>query len=210
MERHDLPRISPTDELSRRTLLQALAGAFGAAVLPLNWQDIEQTAHRAHTIAPTPGHAHTFMTASEAADVEAIAAQIVPSDDTPGAREAGAIHFIDQALATVLAHLGSGYRAQLAEFQAGCRVRYPNAASFAALAPAQQIEYLTSIERTPFFDMTRILTLLGLFTMPSYGGNRDGIGWALIGFEDEHVFQPPFGYYDRDYPGFVIDPAGTP
>ena len=22
-----------------------------------------------------------------------------------------------------------------------------------------------------------------------------------------HVFHPPFGYYDRDYPGFVIDPV---
>jgi hypothetical protein len=55
-----------------------------------------------------------------------------------------------------------------------------------------------------------VLTVLGLFTMPSYGGNRDGIGWALIGFEDQHAFQPPFGYYDRDYPGFVVDPKVTP
>ena len=30
-------------------------------------------------------------------------------------------------------------------------------------------------------------------------------GWKLIGFEDRHAFQPPFGYYDRDYPGFVDD-----
>ena len=43
--------------------------------------------------------------------------------------------------------------------------------------------------------------------MPAYGGNRDGVGWKLIGFEDRHVFQPPFGYYDRDYPGFVVDPV---
>jgi hypothetical protein len=42
-----------------------------------------------------------------------------------------------------------------------------------------------------------------MFSLPAYGGNRDGVGWKLIGFEDEHVFHPPFGYYDRDYPGFV-------
>ena len=24
-----------------------------------------------------------------------------------------------------------------------------------------------------------------------------------MGFEDQHVFEPPFGYYDRDYQGFV-------
>ncbi len=44
-----------------------------------------------------------------------------------------------------------------------------------------------------------------MFTAPTYGGNRDGLGWKLIGFEAQHVFQPPFGYYDRDYPGFVVD-----
>ena len=48
-----------------------------------------------------------------------------------------------------------------------------------------------------------------MFSLPEYGGNRDGVGWKLLGFEDQHVFQPPFGYYDRDYPGFVIDPART-
>ena len=52
-----------------------------------------------------------------------------------------------------------------------------------------------------------LLTLLGMFSLPSYGGNRGGVGWKLIGFEDAHVFQSPFGYYDRDYPGFVIDPV---
>ena len=26
-----------------------------------------------------------------------------------------------------------------------------------------------------------------MFTLPAYGGNRDGVGWKLIGFEDQHV-----------------------
>jgi hypothetical protein len=46
-----------------------------------------------------------------------------------------------------------------------------------------------------------------MFSLPAYGGNRDAAGWKLIGFEDQHVFHPPFGYYDRDYPGFVADAA---
>jgi hypothetical protein len=29
------------------------------------------------------------------------------------------------------------------------------------------------------------------------------MGWALVGFEDRHSFQSPFGYYDKDYPGFA-------
>ena len=32
----------------------------------------------------------------------------------------------------------------------------------------------------------------------------DGLGWGLIGFQDQHVFSPPFGHYDRDYPGFEM------
>jgi gluconate 2-dehydrogenase gamma chain len=198
-------------DLSRRALLQAIAAAFGAAALPLDWTGIEQAAHQAHANARAVGDAKiSFLTAAEAADIEAVAAQIIPTDDTPGAREAGVVFFIDRALATCLSHLASDYRAQLAQFQAACRARHPAAASFASLAPAQQIEYLTSVDRTPFFDTTRLLTLLGMFSRPEYGGNRNGVGWKLIGFEDQHVFQPPFGYYDRDYPGFVADPTGTP
>ena len=35
-----------------------------------------------------------------AAEIEAIAARIIPSDATPGAREAGVVYFIDRALST--------------------------------------------------------------------------------------------------------------
>ena len=151
----------------------------------------------------------TFLTAAEAADVDAVAAQIVPTDDSPGAREAGVVYFIDRALSTSLSQLAADYRAQLAAFRQTFREQHPGAASFASLTPEQQVEYLKGVDRTPFFNTTRLLTLLGMFTRPEYGGNRDGVGWKLLGFEDAHVFRPPFGYYDRDYPGFVIDPVKT-
>jgi hypothetical protein len=44
----------------------------------------------------------------------------------------------------------------------------------------------------------RFLTIAGLLASPQYGGNHDGIGWQLIGFEDLHAFTPPFGYYDGE------------
>jgi gluconate 2-dehydrogenase gamma chain len=199
------------DDLSRRVLLQGIAATFSAAAVPWDWAAVSEAAHQAHAAASSSGDGvAAFLTPAEAADVEAVAAQIIPTDDTPGAREAGVVHFIDRALATFLSPLAADYRAQLAAFQAACRVRHPDAAAFASLAPAQQIEFLTSVERTPFFDTTRLLTILGLFSMPGYGGNRDGVGWKLIGFDDQHAFQPPFGHYDRDYPGFVVDGSGTP
>jgi len=180
--------------ISRRSLLQGILAAIStAAALPSGW-----TVALADT---------TFLTAAEAADVEAVAAQIIPTDDTPGAREAGVLNFIDRGLATFLSHLASDYRKELAAFQAAFRLAHPEAASFASLASDAQIAYLKTVDRTPFFEATRLLTLLAMFSLPSYGGNRNGVGWRLIGFEAQHMFQPPFGYYDRDYPGFMPAPA---
>jgi gluconate 2-dehydrogenase gamma chain len=192
---------------SRRSLLQAIAALVAAAATPIGWAEAAQAMNEAHHAAPADGATISWLTAAEAADVEAIAAQIVPTDDTPGAREAGAVYFIDRALATFFAQLAGDYRAQLAEFQAGYRRRHPAAASFASLTSDEQIAHLKTIEATPFFNTTRLLTLFGMFSLPAYGGNRDGIGWKLIGFEDRHIFQPPFGYYDRNYPGFVSEPT---
>lgn len=195
-------------DLSRRSLLQAIAGVVATAATPLGWADVAHAMDQAHAAAPVAGDAKlAFLSAAEAADIEAVAAQIIPTDDSPGAREAGVIYFIDRALGTFFSQLAVDYRAQLATFQAAYRERHPAVRSFASLTSEQQIAYLKEIDRTPFFNTTRLLTLLGMFSLPEYGGNRDGVGWKLLGFEDRHVFRPPFGYYDRDYPGFVIDPV---
>jgi hypothetical protein len=71
------------------------------------------------------------------------------------------------------------------------------------MGPDQQIAYLKTVDRTAFFETMRTLTLLGMFSSPKYGGNFGGAGWKLMGFEDRHAFTPPFGYYDREYTGFV-------
>src|SRR5947199_8393291 len=53
-----------------------------------------------------------------------------------------------------------------------------------------------------FFETLRQHTIAGFLIDPEYGGNHDGVGWKVIGREREHVFQSPFGYYDKDYPGW--------
>jgi gluconate 2-dehydrogenase gamma chain len=181
---------------------------MATAAMPLGWAEIAQAMGEAHAASQAGGDAKiSFLDAAEAADIEAVAAQIIPTDDSPGAREAGVVYFIDRALATFLSQLAGDYRGQLAAFQAAFRERHPTALSFASIPSDQQIDYLKGVDRTPFFNTTRLLTLLGMFSLPAYGGNRDGIGWKLLGFEDAHVFRPPFGYYDRDYPGFVVEPV---
>jgi len=193
--------------LSRRSLLQAIVATMASAALPLPWSSIAHAGHDVHVPAQGSDAKVSFLSATEAADIEAVAAQIIPTDDTPGAREAGVVYFIDRSLASFFSHLAGDYRAQLAAFQAAFRDRHPSAGSFASLPSERQIEYLKGVDQTPFFTTTRLLTLLGMLSLPGYGGNRSGVGWKLLGFEDAHAFAAPFGYYDRDYPGFVIDPV---
>jgi gluconate 2-dehydrogenase gamma chain len=55
------------------------------------------------------------------------------------------------------------------------------------------------------------LTVAGMFALPSYGGNRDHIGWKLLGFTHQHVWAPPFGFYDAGLVGKPVsatDAAG--
>ncbi len=179
-----------------------MGGTLGASCLALNWSEIVQAAGQAATDISSGSHATKFLTAEEAADVEAICAQIIPTDSTPGAREAGVLLFLDRALVSFYAHQALTLRSGLAEFQGACRKWRPLANSFSALPSAEQIEFLRTVDHTPFFDSMRLLTVIGMFSMPAYGGNRHGLGWKLLGFEDLHAFQPPFGHYDRGYPGF--------
>jgi hypothetical protein len=52
----------------------------------------------------------------------------------------------------------------------------------------------------------RVHTIVAFLVDPDSGGNRDGVGWKVIGREPEHIFQPPFGYYDKDYAGWQPNP----
>ena len=72
--------------------------------------------------------------------------------------------------------------------------------SFAKLDTAQQSALFHDVERTnsDFFTALLAATAAGMFASPEYGGNRDKLGWKLLGFEDRYFWQQPFGYYDRD------------
>jgi gluconate 2-dehydrogenase gamma chain len=131
-----------------------------------------------------------------AAEIEAIAAQIIPSTGGPGAREAGVIYFIDQSLATFASDDREAYRIGMAELQQKRRDLFPTSTSIASLPDEQQKTLIRAIETTPFFELLRTHTVLGFLGNPSYGGNRGETGWKQIGFSDEMAYQPPFGYYD--------------
>jgi gluconate 2-dehydrogenase gamma chain len=138
------------------------------------------------------------LSADQAVEIEAIAAQILPTTDTPGAREAGVIHFIDHALATFDRSRRRDYQRGLGDLQVRVARKFPPARKFSELDAARQVEMLREIEKTPFFGTLHFHTVAGFLADPQYGGNRNQVGWKLIGFDNAPVHQPPFGYYDRE------------
>jgi gluconate 2-dehydrogenase gamma chain len=198
------------DEVSRRAFLLSSGGVFASLIAASHWPSIAAAAHHAEQISAAAVPAQfEFFSAADGADVEAVCSQIVPSGATPGAREAHAVYFIDRSFLTFFSAAAPFYRSGLAEFQAKFRAAN-TAASFAAASPAEQTTFLKTADQTAFFGMTRMLTVLGMFTSAKYGGNYQGSGWKLMGFVDQHAFVPPFGYYDAEYKGFVPYPAEKP
>jgi gluconate 2-dehydrogenase gamma chain len=186
---------------SRRTLLTASGGALAALWLGANADDLLGWLQHAERTAESSGPPPLLsLTPEQAADLEAIAAQIIPSDDTPGAREARVIEFIDYALAHWASPRLPALLEGLAALHADLEARWPDSGRFAALDSERQIELLQAWEavKSPAFEIARSLTIAGMFSSPEHRGNRDEIGWRLLGFESRHAWQPPFGAYDGE------------
>lgn len=186
------------DQVSRRAFLAA-AGAVGATWLFADPEQLQAAlAHARSAVLERPPYRFDVLTPEQAADLEAICMRIFPSDGSPGAKEAGVIHFIDKALGTFAAPQKDFVLNGLADVNKKVGVKWPGTTSFSALTPEQQDEYLKSVEQTPFFGQTRFACCVGMFGNPSYGGNRDEVGWKLLGFESHGIYEPPFGFYDAE------------
>ena len=176
-----------------------------------------------------------FFDAHQRATVEAAMARIIPTDDTPGAREAGTIDFLDGYLSGLdriyakpdgsgfeklegrradawqqrLDVLRDKYVHGVEELDRRSRDRF--GADFVSLDAGQQDSVLTELERpgldlgsaeavagfapveTPlqqtsveidldFLPLLALHTRQGFYADPVYGGNRDRVGWQVIGF----------------------------
>jgi gluconate 2-dehydrogenase gamma chain len=169
--------------LSRRELLRHTAAVGAISAVPVAaWSPLAngQTADNAQTLTP-----ESLQT------LEAVVARLIPSDaNGPGALEAGAAHYIDRALGNALADARDRYATGLAALDSLARARSGRA--FAALEFAAQDALLHEIEDdgnaalgpdlAGFLDLVLGHTLEGTFGDPHYGGNRDFIGWDMIGY----------------------------
>ncbi|MGA7413839.1 MAG: gluconate 2-dehydrogenase subunit 3 family protein [Bryobacteraceae bacterium] len=165
------------------------------------WAEVLSAQQHAHAIGGSATPHFETLDPGTAAEIEAIAAQIIPSADGPGAREAGVIYFIDRALSTFAADDREAYRTGMTQLQQKRQELFPNSTTIASLTNQQQIAFIRAIETSDFFELLRTHTVLGFLGNPSYGGNRGEIGWKQIGFEDKMAYQPPFGYYDAQING---------
>jgi len=205
---------------SRRRFLQNSLASLSATWVANHWPAALEAAQHAHNSAQSAAPPKfEFFTPEMAAEVDAIVARIIPTEETPGAREAGVVYFIDRALATFASDVRKVYADGMAEVQTRVREMFPGVEKFSLATGEQQDKVLESLEDKSasadrpfaprplapnFFETLRQHTIAGFLIDPDSDrrGNHDGVGWRVIGREREHSFQPPFGDCDRDYPGW--------
>ena len=122
-----------------------------------------------------------FFTEDEARTVDARAAQRSPSSPGPGAREAGAVYYIDIQLSRRFRKHQRAYREGLAGVDETSRKA--TGKRFVELTSEQQIEVLNTLEEhaKPFFQLILAHTRQGFYGDPRHGGNRNMVSWKMVG-----------------------------
>ncbi|MDQ3737509.1 MAG: gluconate 2-dehydrogenase subunit 3 family protein, partial [Actinomycetota bacterium] len=127
----------------------------------------------------------------EARTAAALFERLFPADEHgPGATEIGVLTYVDRALAGPYNGKTETYRLGLAALDRAALDRY--SAPLADCNPEQQNVLIGRLEegtlpgfRVPpqrdFFKMLRDHLQEGLFADPAHGGNRDKLGWKLLG-----------------------------
>jgi len=139
-----------------------------------------------------------FLTQDEARLVIVMSSRIIPSDDAPGAVEAGVVHFIDQQLVTYYRRWSIVYREGLKGVQNISKALYSK--SFEALNPEQMdiiFEKIESETVAPELNPGRIVTrffnlfvdhcMQGFYGDPRHGGNQDWVSYQML---DLRVIDP--------------------
>jgi len=140
---------------------------------------------------------HLTFTDDEYKTVAAACERIIPKDEDPGALDANVPVYIDKMLTSPELHkmredfLG-GLDALMRRAQRMWKKNFWE-------ATADEQDDLIRLFRDSaadsgeahFYDSLVVLTLEGLLGDPSYGGNKDRIGWALVGFGTS---EPPMGH----------------
>ena len=137
------------------------------------------------------GESLLALSIHEAETAAALFERMFPTDEHgPGAREIGVVTYLDRSLV-------GAFREHFAEYRNGlalvdrvshdrCGRGYADAgveAQDALLAEMEQgtVPGWTFPDQRSFFELLRTHLQEGLFSDPAYGGNRDKLGWRVLG-----------------------------
>jgi gluconate 2-dehydrogenase gamma chain len=133
-----------------------------------------------------------FLTEAEASLLDAVCAQIIPTDQDPGAREAGCVRYIDWQLAGPHKRLAGRYHDGLAALVATCQALHQK--PFEQLSSDEQVkllakleagqapkEHWTKVSSGEFFGLVCDHTMQGFYGSPRHGGNRDYASYRMLG-----------------------------
>lgn len=138
-----------------------------------------------------------FFSKSDNALVKAIFGRLIPGSlEDPGAVEAEAHVYIDHALAGYYHSQRRSYRRGLNAVNAYSQSKYQK--DFVELNSDQQDSLLTDMQKgtatgfdspsaTEFFNTLFQHVREGTFCDPAYHGNKDLVGWKMIGFDGAQV-----------------------
>jgi hypothetical protein len=183
--------------LSRR---EAIARLLGAGLVSVAGADLLEAFAAPATLPYRP----RFFSQTDFRMVAAIASRIIPTDDTPGAREARVEEWIDFFTAASEAARQSLYRAGLVALETLCRERHGT--TFLALEGAQQHDTLASLERSfpEFFEAVKGDTIIGFYT--SEVGLRE-LNW---GGQTFHTECPGCTHPEHLQGALAVRPSGRP
>ncbi len=180
------------DDIRRRSFLAMLASIPATAFLGCQRPaaSVHETACAAFQAA-FPSVENKFFTDNQMETLEAATSRLLPSDEDPGAKEAGVIYFIDEQLS--LPEFKQHQRLFLLGLRKMDRLairinRKPFAQSSAdiqdsILGKLQQGVRLNRREDSKnFFTLLLMFTLEGFLCDPVYRGNRNEVGWKFVGF----------------------------
>ena len=141
------------ESTSRREFLAASAAALASLWITADPRDLNASlrhaAHASHEAKARRFVGFEAFSTEEIADIEAMAEQILPSDGTPGAREAHVINFIDHAFANWAAPQKPAFLKGLGALNAEAERRWPGSGRFAQLSSEHQVELLKDWDKEP-------------------------------------------------------------
>jgi len=130
--------------------------------------------------------------------LDAIAEQIIPTDNFPGGKWANVSNFIDKQLDSYYSKYQIEYRDGLAAFEK--TVIQLKSKKFEELPFAEQTALLEKMEAgdfpgeywkdhspADFFDMIRQHSMQGFYGSPVHGGNREYISYHMLGLDYPNV-----------------------